>query len=317
MAKATREAYGEELAKLVTENPKIVVMDADLAGSTKSAEAKKAAPERFFDFGIAEADMIGNAAGFAASGYTVFCSTFAMFATGRCWEQIRNSLVYPQLDVKIFGSHGGIAVGEDGVSHQAIEDLGIMRTIPKMQVYNPCDAAEMKAVVDYVAGNGRPCYIRGTRSKVEDVYPEGNVPDVTKVHVLKKGANVAIFATGLMVQAALQARNQLLEEGINPTVVDVCCLKPADEEKIGEILKDHRVIITCEEHNVVNGLGSLIADVASRTTPRLIARVGMQDRFAESGSFEALLKKYHLDADGIVETVHNAMQGDACGIHGC
>ncbi len=308
MAKATREAYGEELAKLVGENDKIVVMDADLAGSTKSGNAKKVCPERFFDFGIAEQDMIGHAAGFAASGYTVFCSTFAMFATGRCWEQIRNSVVYPQLDVKIFGSHGGIAVGEDGVSHQAIEDLGIMRTIPNMEVYNPCDATEMKAVVDYVAKSHKPCYIRGTRSKVDDVFAEGSVKDVTKINVLNTGKKVAIFATGLMVQASLKAAEQLKEGGIDPTIVDVCCLKPADEAGIAEVLKNHEVIVTCEEHNTVNGLGSLIADVASKSTPRLITRVGMQDQFAESGSFAALLQKYGLDANGIAEAVRKAVR---------
>lgn len=308
MAKATREAYGEEIAKLAVENPKIVVMDADLAGSTKSGLAKKAVPEHFFDFGIAEQDMISHAAGFAASGYTVFCSTFAMFATGRCWEQIRNSVVYPQLDVKIFGSHGGIAVGEDGVSHQAIEDLGIMRTIPHMSVYNPCDETEMKAVVDFVAGNGKPCYIRGMRSKVDDVYTDGHIEDVTKIHVLKKGTKVAVFATGLMVQASMKAAELLKADGIEPTIVDVCCLKPADEAGIAEVLKNHDVIVTCEEHNVVNGLGSLVADVASKTTPRLITRVGMQDCFAESGNFEALLEKYQLDANGIAASIRSAVK---------
>ena len=184
MGRATREAYGEELAKLVQEDPKIVVLDADLAGSTHSIKAAKVAPERFFDMGIAEADMIGTAAGLAASGYTAFASTFAMFATGRPWEQIRNSVVYPHLNVKIAGSHAGISVGEDGVSHQAIEDIAIMRSIPMMEIYCPADAAETKAVVDYVAKTTEPCYIRLGRAKVEDVYEEGNVPDITKIHVL-------------------------------------------------------------------------------------------------------------------------------------
>lgn len=299
MARATREAYGEELAKLVQENPKIVVLDADLAGSTHSIKAGKVAPERFFDMGIAEADMIGTAAGLAASGYTAFASTFAMFATGRPWEQIRNSVVYPHLNVKIAGSHAGISVGEDGVSHQAIEDIAIMRAIPMMEVYCPADAAETKAVVDFVAQTTEPCYIRLGRAKVEDVYEEGSVPDVRKVHVLKQGKGIAVFATGLMVKSALDAREMLLKDGIDITVVDVCCLKPADIEGITDVLKEHQTIFTAEEHNIVGGLGSLVAEVSTTTCPRIIHRIGLPDTFAESGSAAVLLHAYGLDGEGV------------------
>ena len=303
MARATREAYGEELAKLVQEDPKIVVLDADLAGSTHSIKAGKVAPERFFDMGIAEADMIGTAAGLAASGYTAFASTFAMFATGRPWEQIRNSVVYPHLNVKIAGSHAGISVGEDGVSHQAIEDIAIMRSIPTMEIYCPADAAETKAVVDYVAKTTEPCYIRLGRAKVEDVYEEGNVPDITKIHVLAQGQKIAVFATGLMVKSALEAREMLLKEGIDITVVDVCAIKPADEEGIVEVLKNHDVIFTAEEHNIINGLGSMIAEVSVTHCPRFIYRIGLPDTFAESGSAAVLLHAYGLDGEGVYKAI--------------
>ncbi len=306
MAKATREAYGEELAKLVAENDKIVVLDADLAGSTKSAMAKKIAPERFFDLGIAEADMVGHAAGLAASGYTAFASTFAMFATGRAWEQIRNSVVYPQLNVKIVGSHAGITVGEDGVSHQAIEDVAIMRAIPWMEVYCPADSTETKAVVDYVASTQTPCYVRLGRAAVEEVYPESEKEklDVTKVHVLREGdGKLAVFATGVEVDSTVKAADRLKDEGINITVVDVCRIKPCDEAGILKVLESHEQIMTAEEHNIIGGLGSMICEVASEKCPRPIKRVGLEDTYAESGPAKELMKKYGLDADGIYDAI--------------
>lgn len=301
MGKATREAYGEQLAELVRENPKIVVLDADLAGSTKTAEAKKAVPERFFDMGIAEADMIGHAAGLAASGYIPFASSFSMFCTGRAWEQVRNSIAYPHLNVKIVGTHSGITVGEDGVSHQAIEDIATMRVIPGMEVYVSCDAAETKAVIRYVAGTKNPCYVRLGRSSVEDVYAPDTKFDFSKIRVLNQGKNTAIFATGLEVQEALKAMKRLQAEGINPTVIDVCSLKPLDEAGIAEILKTHEQIITAEEHNVIGGLGDAIASVAAETTPRRITKIGLQDRYAESGPSAELLKKYGLTDEAIYQ----------------
>ncbi len=303
MAIATREAYGEELAKLIVEDPKIVVLDADLTKSTMTIMAKKVCPERHFDMGIAEADMMGVAAGFATSGYTVFASSFAMFATGRAWEQVRNSIAYPHLNVKICGTHAGIAVGEDGVSHQAIEDIAIMRVIPGMEVYSPCDGAQTKAVIDHVSKTKNPTYVRLGRSKVEDVYQPDHKFDLSKVDIVHQGKDVAIFATGLMVQACLVALPQLQQAGIDPTIVNVCCIKPLDEKGVAEVLNSHSKIVTAEEHNIIGGLGSAISDVSVKYCPRFITKIGIQDRFAESGPFAKLLVKYHLDAQSIVDTV--------------
>ena len=303
MSKATREAYGETLQQLVLEDPKIVVLDADLSGSTKTAMAKKVAPERHFNMGIAEENMIGVAAGIASSGYTVFASSFAMFATGRCWEQIRNSVVYPQLNVKICGSLGGISVGEDGVSHQATEDMAIMRSIPEMRVFCPADEFETKAIIKYIASDKLPCYVRLGRSAVDEVYDENTVYEVGKIRTINKGKKVAIFATGLMVQACMKALPVLKELGMEPTIVDVSCIKPIDEEGVVEILKQHDHIITAEEHNVVGGLGSAICEVACKYHPVQIERIGIQDTFAQSGNFKDLLVAYHLDDKAIIDAV--------------
>lgn len=305
MGLATREAYGKALAQLVQENDKIVVLDADLSKSTKTAEAKKVCPERHFNIGIAEADMMGIAAGFAASGYTVFASSFAMFATGRTWEQIRNSIAYPHLNVKICGSHAGISVGEDGVSHQAIEDIALMRVISGMEVYCPCDATETKAIINHVASTKNPTYVRLGRASVEDVYDENHQFNVGKIDILNKGKNIAIFATGLMVQEAVKAAQLLKQEGIDLTVVNVSCIKPLDEQGVIDILKTHEHIITAEEHTVIGGLGSAIADVSTQYCPRIIKRIGLYDQFAESGSVKDLLAKYRLNAEKIIEVVHS------------
>lgn len=302
MAKATREAYGETLAKLVQENPKIVVLDADLAGSTHSADAGKVAPERFFDMGIAEANMIGTAAGLASSGYIPFASSFAMFCTGRCWEQIRNSVAYPHLNVKIVGSHSGITVGEDGVTHQAIEDIAIMRAITGLEVYVPCDQYETKAVIEHVAKSDNPCYVRLGRSKVEDVFNENTKFDINRVNVLHEGKDIAIFCCGLMVQSTLEAVEKLKADGYDPTVVDVCSLSPIDIQGIAEVLKNHEKIFTVEEHSVIGGLGSAVAEVASETCPRLIHRIGMIG-YGESGSWQELLKLYELDGEGVYKQI--------------
>ena len=301
--KATREAYGEEIAKLVQENPRIVVLDADLAGSTKSAMAQKVAPERFFDVGIAEQNLIGVSAGLAASGYIPFASTFAMFATGRCWEQIRNSVAYPQLNVKVIGSHSGITVGEDGCTHQAIEDIAIMRAITGLSVFSPCDQYETKAVIDYVASHEVPCYVRLGRSQVEDFYTADTDFDVTKINVLRQGSQkIAVFATGLMVQSSMKAAEILAEKGIDLTVIDVCAIKPCDEEGITNILKENETIFTVEEHSITGGLGSLVAELASAKCPRFVHRLGMYG-YAESASAEVLLHEYRLDGEGVAEQI--------------
>lgn len=303
MGKATREAYGEALAELIVENPKIVVLDADLAGSTKTGLAKKACPERFFDMGIAEADMIGHAAGLAASGYTAFASSFAMFASGRAWEQIRNSVAYPHLNVKVCATHAGISVGEDGVSHQAIEDIALMRVIPGMEVYVPCDAAETKAVIRYVASTNKPAYVRLGRSGVEDVYSEDTKFDFSKVRVVREGTDAVVFACGMEVQAALEAAKKLEAEGVSLEVVDVCAIKPADESGIVEILKKFDKVFTAEEHSVIGGLGGLIAEVSTANEPKKIHRMGLKDRYAESGEASALMHKYGLDGEGLYKEI--------------
>ena len=306
MAKATRQAYGEKLGELVVENPKIVVLDADLANATKTNIAQKAAPDRFFDMGIAEADMIGHAAGFAASGYIPFASSFAMFCTGRAWEQVRNSVAYPHLNVKICGTHAGITVGEDGVSHQAIEDIALMRVIPEMEVYVPCDEKETRAVLDYIVKTKKPTYVRLGRASVEDVYESEEI-DVTKANILRKGSNIAIFATGVCVQSALEAADKLKEEDIDLTVVDICAIKPCDEEGIVKILEEHDLIFTAEEHNIVAGLGGLIAEISTSRCPRRIVRIGVDDKFAESGNYKALMQKYELDGDGLYKKIKAAL----------
>lgn len=303
MAKATREAYGEALAELIRENDKVVVLDADLSGSTKTAAAKKAVPERFFDMGIAEADMIGHAAGFAISGMIPFASTFAIFASGRAWEQIRNSVAYPNLNVKVCATHAGISVGEDGPTHQACEDIALMRVIPGIEIYVPADAAETKAVIRHVAETEGPCYVRLGRSAVDDVYTDESAVDVTKVNVLREGTDGVIFACGQMVQASLKAAEMLKETGLEITVADVCAIKPCDEKAILRLLEAHKNVFTAEEHSVIGGLGGMICEIASRECPRKIVTIGLNDCFAESGDEKSLMKKYGLDAESICKKI--------------
>lgn len=302
MAKATRDAYGEEIQKLIKEDPRIVVMDADLAGSTRALKAKEVAPERFFDFGIAEQNLMDAAAGFAASGMIPFASTFAMFATGRCWEQIRSGIGYPGLNVKIVGSHSGITVGEDGATHQALEDIALMREIPGMSVFVPCDQYETKAAMHEMLKIDGPCYLRLGRAKTEDFYSADTDFNVMKVHVLRSGARVAIFATGIMVQSAMQAAKMLEQDGINATVVDVCTLDPADIQGIASILEDHEEIFTVEEHSIRGGLGSLICEVAAETCPRIVHRLGVSG-YGTSGPADVLLHYFLLDGEGVYKQI--------------
>ena len=306
MAKvATRVAYGDALKELMVENKNVVVLDADLAGSTKSGEAKKVDPSRHFDMGIAEGNMMAVAAGMAASNKVVYASSFAMFAAGRAFEQIRNSICYPNLNVKVCATHAGITVGEDGASHQCIEDIALMRSIPNMKVFVPCDQYQAKAIVKAVADIAGPCYVRLGRGAVEDVYDENYKFELGKGKVLREGQKVALVATGMMVQEALKAADILSKEGILVTVVDMPCIKPIDEELIEKIAKSHEIIITCEEHNVYGGLGSAVSEVTSKKSPVRMEMMGMQDTFGESGTPNELLAKYGLNADHIVEMVKN------------
>lgn len=300
MAKvATRVAYGDALKELMVENKNVVVLDADLAGSTKSGEAKKVDPSRHFDMGIAEGNMMSVAAGLATSGKIAYASTFAMFATGRGFEQIRNSIGYPQLNVKICASHAGISVGEDGASHQCIEDVSLMRGIPGMKVIVPCDYNEAKQACKAVAEIDGPCYVRLGRSGVESVNGDDYKFELGKGVVLQKGEKVALVATGLMVQEALEAAKKMETA---PTVVNIHTIKPIDKELIIELAKTHDTIVTCEEHSIIGGLGSAVAEVlAEAGTACKLVRVGVQDVFGESGKPAELFAKYKIDADAIVE----------------
>ena len=307
MAKeATRNAYGKALAELVVERDDVLVLDADLTKSTKTIDAKKARPEHHFNMGIAEGNMMAVAAGMAASNKVVYASSFAMFAAGRAFEQIRNRICYPNLNVKVCATHAGITVGEDGASHQCIEDIALMRSIPNMKVFVPCDQYQAKAIVKAVADIAGPCYVRLGRGAVEDVYDENYKFELGKGKVLREGQKIALVATGMMVQEALKAADILSKEGILVTVVDMPCIKPIDEELIEKIAKSHE-IITCEEHNVYGGLGSAVSEVTSKKSPVRMEMMGMQDTFGESGTPNELLAKYGLNADHIVEKVKECL----------
>ena len=284
---ATREAYGKALAQLVTERKDIIVLDADLTKSTKTIDAKNAVPKQHFNVGIAEGNMMGVAAGLASSGKVVYVSSFAMFAAGRAYEQIRNSIAYPKRNVKICATHAGITVGEDGASHQCIEDLALMRVIPNMKVFQPCDAQSTKAIIKAIADIEGPCYVRLGRCAVEEVYPDGYEFQMGKGTILRKGKRIALIASGLMVQEALKAADQMKEE---VTVIDMASIKPIDEELIIETAKNHDIIITCEEHNIIGGLGSAVAEVLAQQDSGCIQRmIGMKDTFVESGKPQELM----------------------------
>ena len=300
MAKiATRIAYGDALKELLKEDKNIVVLDADLAGSTKSGEAKKVDPSRHFDMGIAEGNMMSVAAGLAASGKIAFASSFAMFATGRAFEQIRNSIGYTHLNVKVCASHAGISVGEDGASHQCIEDISLMRGIPGMKVIVPCDYNEAKQAIKTVAYTEGPCYVRLGRSGVETVTPEDYKFELGKGVILKEGKKVALVATGLMVQEALKASEMMKE---TPTVVNIHTIKPIDVQLIQQLAQTHDTIVTCEEHSIIGGLGSAVAEVLAETGSSCkLVRVGVQDVVGESGKPAELFAKYKIDANAIAK----------------
>lgn len=297
---ATRQAYGKTLAALAEENENIIVLDADLSGSTKSGDVKKVRPNQHYNMGIAEGNMMAVAAGLAASGNIVFASSFAMFATGRAYEQIRNSIGYPGLNVKICASHAGLTVGPDGASHQCIEDLSLMRGIPGMTVICPADAAETNKVIRAVVEHDGPCYVRLGRSAVETVYDDDLEYEIGKGNVLRKGKDVAIIACGIMVESALKAYEELKEKGYDVTVVDMHTIKPIDKDLLVELAKTHDLFITCEEHSVVGGLGSAVAETLSKYAPRKVKMIGVQDVFGESGNPDELLEKYGLTAKDIV-----------------
>ncbi|MDW5299292.1 MAG: transketolase family protein [Sedimentibacter sp.] len=308
MSKATREAYGEALKLLAANNTNVVVLDADLSGSTKTSEFKKVSPERFFNVGIAEQNLIGTAAGMAIAGKIPFVSSFAMFAAGRAFEIIRNTVAYPKLNVKIAATHAGLTVGEDGASHQAIEDISLMRSIPNMTVINPADCIEAKQAVLKAAEYVGPVYIRLGRMAVEDVYDDSYVFEIGKGVELKDGKDVTIIATGIMVQKSLKAAKQLSEEGIDARVINIHTIKPIDREIIIRAAKETKAIVTAEEHNIIGGLGSAVLEVLSDEYPVPVKRVGVLDTFGESGKPEDLLEKYLLTETNIVDTCKKVIE---------
>ena len=307
--KATRQAYGEILAELGEINKDIVVLDADLSGSTKTAIFAKKFPERFFNSGIAEGNMIGVAAGLAAAGKTVFASSFAMFAVGRAFEQIRNSVAYPNLNVKICASHAGLTVGEDGATHQTVEDISIMRSLPNMVVISPADAVEAVEAVRMAEQYKGPVYIRLGRSDVPIVYDKENYKfEFGKGITLKEGDDATIIATGIMVHEALEAAKTLEAEGINVRVIDIHTIKPIDKDIIIKAAKETKGIVTAEEHSIIGGLGSAVAEVLVEENPAKLTRIGVKDKFGCSGKPRELLEKYEITANDIIKAVKNIIK---------
>lgn len=307
---ATRESYGKALSELVKNNKNIIVLDADLSKSTKTVDAKIASPEQHFNMGIAEGNMMSVAAGLASCGNTVFASTFAIFAAGRAFEQIRNSICYPKLNVKICATHAGLTVGEDGASHQSVEDISLMRSIPNMTVISPCDDIETRYAIEAISKTSTPCYVRLGRVAVEAVNSDNYKFKLGKGVVLEEGEEVTIFATGFMVQQALKAANILKDEGIKPTIVNIHTIKPIDSDLIVSLAKKSKLIVTCEEHNIIGGLGSTICEVLSQHCPRKVALVGINDTFGESGTPNALIEKYGLTAENIASVVISKLKED-------
>ena len=299
---ATRDSYGNALKELGAAHEDVIVFDADLAAATKTGVCKKAYPDRHFDCGIAEGNMMAVAAGAAAMGLTPFASSFAMFAAGRAFEQVRNSIGYPHLNVKIGATHGGISVGEDGASHQCCEDYALMRSIPGMVVMSPSDDVETKAMVFAAYEHEGPVYMRFGRSAVPVIHDEETFTfTIGKGEVLRQGADVAIIANGLMVAEAVEAGKLLEAEGIHAMVINMATVKPLDEDLVIEAAKKCGKVITCEEHSILGGLGEAVCGVLSEQCPTPVRRIGVNDEFGHSGSAAALLKQFGLCADHIVE----------------
>lgn len=307
---ATRAAYGEALVELAEKYPQLVVLDADLAGATMTKSFAAAYPERFFDCGIAECNMTGIAAGMSTCGLKPFTNTFAVFAAGRAYEQVRNSIAYPGLNVTVVGSHGGVSVGEDGATHQCIEDFTLMRAIPGMLVCCPCDGNEMKQAVEALINYEGPAYLRLQRPAT-DVFTdeiEGYEFKLGKGVTLRDGSDVTVIATGIMVGEALKAADKLKQEGISLRVIDMHTIKPLDEELVLKAAKETGCIVTCEEHSVIGGLGGAVCELLSGTCPTPVLRMGVNDEFGRSGTANAVLEYFGLTADGIAAKVKEAIK---------
>ena len=306
---ATRESYGKALAELGAEHENVVVLDADLAGATKTGTFLKAYPQRHFDCGIAEANMICVAAGMSTTGLVPFASTFAMFAAGRAFEQVRNSIGYPNLNVKIGATHGGISVGEDGASHQCCEDFALMRSIPGMVVMSPADDVEARAMVKAAYEHEGPVYMRFGRAAVPVVHEEGAPFTIGKGEILRDGADVAIIANGLMVAEALEAAAKLAEQGVDAMVINMATIKPLDEELVLAAAEKCGKVITCEEHSVIGGLGEAVCSLLAERKPTLVARIGVNDEYGHSGPAGALLKQFGLCWENVYETALKLVKG--------
>ena len=300
---ATRESYGKTLLELGAEMPNLVVLDADLAGSTKTGVFAKAYPDRHFDCGIAEGNMMSIAAGLAAAGMVPFASSFAMFAAGRAYEQVRNSIGYPHLNVKIGATHAGITVGEDGASHQCLEDLALMREIPGMVVMCPADDTEARKAVRAAVKHEGPVYIRFGRAAVPVVFDEDYDFQIGKGSVIREGKDVSIIANGLCVASAIEAADMLAKDGIDAEIVNICTIKPLDEELVVKTAAKTGKVVTAEEHSIIGALGSAVAECLSEKCPTKMYRIGVRDVFGESASAEVLLHKYMLDGEGVYKQV--------------
>lgn len=301
--KATRQSYGEKLAELGEKNKDIIVLDADLSAATKTSIFAKRFPERFFDMGIAEQDMISTAAGLATFGKTVFASSFAMFACGRSYDQIRNSVAHPKLNVKICASHAGITVGEDGATHQMLEDLGMMRGLPNMTVMCTSDDRETKWAVEEISKMAGPVYLRLCRLNTPQIYGEEQDFKIGKGVQIGNGTDATVFATGVVVPEAIKAKEELEKQGINIRVVDIHTIKPIDKELIIKCAKETKKLVSIEDHNIIGGLGSAISEVLTEEYPAKLIRMGMKDRFGKSGPAKELLRYFGLTSEDIIAVV--------------
>lgn len=297
---ATRQSYGEALVKLGYENENVVVLDADLSNATKTIKFAKEFPNRFFDIGIAEADMIGTAAGLATCGKIPYASTFAVFAAGRAYDQIRTSICYPKLNVKICATHAGVTVGEDGATHQMIEDLSLMRTLPNMKVFCPSDDIETKWIIEEISKIDGPCYVRLCRLATPVIYDENQNFEIGKMIQFGDGTDGTIFATGVAVSEALKAQEILIKKGKDVRVIDVHTIKPLDTEMIIKCAKETEKLVSVEDHNVIGGLGSAISEVLTANYPKKLERLGINDTFGMSGNAKELLNYFKIDCDAIV-----------------
>ncbi len=298
---ATRESYGKTLVELGKENEKIVVLDADLAGATKTNLFAKEYPDRFFDMGIAEANMLATAAGLATCGKIPYASTFAVFAAGRGYDQIRNSICYPKLNVKICATHAGITVGEDGATHQMLEDISLMRTLPNMTVISPSDDTQAKWIIREISKINGPAYVRLARLATPVIYEENQKFEIGKAIQMGEGTDGTVFATGVTVAEAIKAQEQLKTQGIDIRVVDIHTIKPIDKDKIIQCAKETKKLVSVEDHSVIGGLGSAISEVLTEEYPTKLERMGMQDTFGKSGKAEELMEYFGLTAKSIVE----------------